>query len=251
MNEQVVIIPVHNQLPLLKKCVASLAKFSPEAKIIIVDDGSTDKDTHDWIKKGGNFVRLHNETAQGFSAACNKGIDYAMANYDFICLCLLNSDTEIVTDNWFGKVSYHYTVHEKIGISGVMSDNALAQTVQNPFHYMKIIDSKPTIYSTIIHGFCFFIGRELIMTIGRLDNEKFPHYGSEDDYCLLAIKHGFENILVGSVFVHHHNEASYGKEVRANFIKHTVPELHRRWGVGYCNNAGMYATKAARYINKK
>ena len=89
------------------------------------------------------------------------------------------------------------------------------------------------------------------MTAGNLDQIMFPHYGSEDDYSLLSLSHGFNNLLIGSVFVHHHNEASYGKEVRANFIKKTVPELHNRWGKGYCDQSGMQAQRVGKYINDK
>ena len=228
--------------------------MTKEFQLIIVDDGSTDKETIRWIKdneKPLNFVRIRNEVAKGFSKACNLGIDYAMEHYDFDCLCLLNSDTEILTDDWFNKVSVHISPEAKIGVMGVMSDNALAQTVKNRDRYLAHIDKKPTVYCYIIHGFCYFITRELIKTVGRFDSELFPHYGSEDDYSLKSIKAGFHNLLVGSVFVHHNNETSYGKETRVSFIQNTVPALHKRWGKSYCDRCGNQAVAAGKYVNNK
>lgn len=250
MKEQIIIIPVFNQLPYLKKCYASVCLCSPEAKIIIVDDGSTDKETHDWIKESKSFIRLYNETAQGFSAACNMAIDYSMQHFDFNCLCLLNSDAEIVTNDWFTKVEKCFVFGNNIGTAGVVSDNAMAQTVKNIPKYMKSIDSKPTIYCNIIHGFCYFIGKKLIERIGRFDCDLFPHYGSEDDYSLKAIQAGFHNIIVGSVFVKHNNETSYSHDVRAKYVKKTLPVLIKRWGAVYVDKCVKQAMEAQKYLNK-
>jgi len=249
----VVIIPVHNQLQHLIKCVESVISKTDNLNLIIVDDGS-EQETSDWIidnEQSLGYVVIRHEQAMGFSKSCNDGIDYAMANYDFSCLCLLNSDTEIITDNWFTKVSDFFETDDKIGVAGVMSDNALAQTVRNKKLYLSKIDSKPTVYSYLIHGFCYFIGRSLIMEIGKLDEVVFPHYGSEDDYSLKSISEGFINLLVGSVFVHHVNNASYTEKVRAKFILHTVPDLKNRWTSSFVDNCGTASVNAANYINNK
>ena len=250
MKVKIVIIPVHNQLPFVKKCVESVLIKSPTAKIIVIDDGSTDKETHDWIKNGKNFIRLYNEKAQGFSAACNMGIDYTMTHFDFNCLCLLNSDAEIVTQDWFTKVEECYVFGNNIGIAGVVSDNALMQTIKNIPKYLKVIDDKPTIYCNIIHGFCYFIGKKLIEKIGRLDGDLFPHYGSEDDYSLKAIQAGFHNLIVGNVFVKHHNETSYSHSVRVKYLKKTLPALIKRWGAVYVDKCVRQAMEANKYLNK-
>lgn len=232
MKKKVIIIPVFNQLSHLIKCINSILNNTENFEIIIVDDGSTDKKTIDWIQNSGFNIIRHMKSC-GFSIACNDGIDYAMKKFDFNCLCLLNSDTEIITKNWFDKVEINYISDDKIGISGVVSNKAVYQTIENVNEYLEVIDNKPTLSCNLIHGFCYFISKKLIMKIGRFDNYTFPHYGSEDDYSLKSIKNGFKNIIVGSVFVKHKGSISYTEELREKIIKNTIPELKERWGENY------------------
>jgi GT2 family glycosyltransferase len=251
IKSKVIVIPVHNQLAYLARCVNSVIEKTSAYKLIIVDDGSTDGKTSMFIKTLGeqkNIIALENRNALGFSAACNKGIQYALDNFDFNCLCLLNSDAEVVTENWFDKVEQHFLTGEKIGVAGVMSDNAMTQTITNP-KYLETIDSKPSVYSTLIHGFCYFVSKELIEKIGLLDNEIFPDYGSEDDYSLKSVSNGFQNIVVGSVFVRHNNETSYTHEVRERHIKVSLPALQKRWGRNYVGKVVQQAISVGKYLN--
>jgi len=250
-KDKIVIIPVHNQLEYFKRALGSVMKYSPDAVVIVVDDGSTDKATREYLSANeGIYEFLYNETAQGFSAACNKGIQYTLDNFDFNCLCLLNSDAEVATENWFDKVEECFISDEQIGIAGVVSDNAMAQTIKNIPLYLKDIDNKPTLYSYFIHGFCYFISKKLIETIGLLDEKTFPHYGSEDSYSLDSIKHGFQNIIVGKVFVKHNNETSYSHAVRAKFVKTTLPTLQRKWGFSYVAKCVNQANNCGQYLNR-
>jgi len=250
--EQVVIIPVHNQLPYLQVCVRSVYANTKSPKVIIVDDGSTDEITAQWIdqsKQLYGYEIIRHDTAYGFSKACNDGIDYAIEHYDFNCLCLLNSDTEVRTPDWFSKVEWFFLNGDKIGLASVMSDNALAQTVTNYNRYMAKIDSKPSVYSYLLHGFCYFISKELIFKLGKLDEVVFPHYGSEDDYSLKSLKAGYNNLLVGTVFVHHANSKSYSESQRQKIILKSFPALNNKWGKHLVNSCGVMSVKAGRYIN--
>lgn len=231
MKTKIIIIPVHNQLPFLIKCLESLfSKTHNNFKIIIVNDGSNDE-TSEWLDKYSNCIILKNDIPLGFSMACNKGIDFAILNFDFNCLCLLNSDTEIVTDNWFDKIEENI-LKDHIGVAGPVSNNASYQTIYNIEKYVHNIDNKMVQYTKLVHGFCYFISKDLIMTIGRLDDDLFPHYGSEDDYSLKSIKNGFKNIIVPSVLVKHQSEASYG-EKRKLLTKKSSMDLRKRWEEKY------------------
>ena len=252
MNDRVIIVPVHNQLPYLIECVVSVYMMTKEPKLIIVDDGSTDVVTAEWIdanKTTYGYEIIRHKKALGFSKACNDGIDFALGNYNFNTLCLLNSDTQIRTKDWFSKVEWFFVNGENIGVASVMSDNALAQTVKNINQYMLRIDTKPTVYSCLLHGFCYFISKELINKIGKLDEVMFPHYGSEDDYSLMSLKAGFKNLLVGRVFIHHANSRSYTEEQRQKIVLKSFPDLNKKWSKSLINRCGIMSVKAGNYVN--
>ena len=251
---EVVIVPVHNQLHHLKKCVESLYAKSCNIKLIIVDDGSTDIETSEWIKNNApllGYETIRHDKAMGFSKACNDGIEYALSNYDFTCLCILNSDTFICTDDWFRKVEWYFENGNKIGIASVMSNSALAQSVWNEKAYLLNIDKKPAIYSSLLHGFCYFISKELLLKIGMLDDVLFPDYGSEDDYSMMSIEAGYNNLLVGRVYVYHHNGVSYTENQRRASQIHSIQNINKKWGKGLISRMGTKAVKVGQYLNKK
>jgi GT2 family glycosyltransferase/glycosyltransferase involved in cell wall biosynthesis len=246
--KNVVIIPVHNQLHYLKACVATVIEKTRNLKLIIVNDGSTDKEINHWLENNIDCTLINHEKPLGFSAACNAGIEYAMSNIDFYSLCLLNSDTEIITDDWFDIVEKEMKRND-IGIAGPVSNNAVCQTIRDPATYMQTIETKQIVNTPLVHGFCYFIRKDVISKLGLLDGQLFPHYGSEDDYSLRALRFGFHNAVVGSVFVKHNGEASYSSSTRSELLKTSLPNLSNRWGQAYVGECVTLATKAFKTLN--
>ena len=89
------------------------------------------------------------------------------------------------------------------------------------------------------------------MTIGKLDEVKFPHYGSEDDYSLKSVQYGFSNILVGSVLVKHKNMTSYNAARRGAIVNTSSADLVKRWSYGLVNKCGNMSNKAAKHVLQK
>ena len=93
MNKAVdVIIPVHDQVGLVLKCVESLRGQSRLGRIIIIDDASS-KDTREALKDlvGGvteDLVVYHNQVNKGFIHSTGRGVKKSIAPY----FLLLNSD---------------------------------------------------------------------------------------------------------------------------------------------------------------
>jgi GT2 family glycosyltransferase len=251
MKKQIVVIPVHNQLPFFVKALESVITHSPDAVIIVVDDGSTDLETSRYLERNSDsYIFLKNNVAKGFSSACNKGIQYAIDVFDFHCICLLNSDAEVVTEDWFTKVEKYFIQMKDTGVASVMSDNAMAQTIKDVPNYLRRIHRKPFMYSPLAHGFCYFISKRLIEKIGLLDEIAFPHYGSEDDYSLKSIKNGFKNMIIGSVFVKHNNETSYTHDVREEYVKISLPALLDKWGKKYVDDCVRRYVDVCKKINR-
>lgn len=251
---KVIVIPVHNQYIHLKKCIESVLSHTSDFNLLIVDDCSTDLETLAYIKEidhlNNVWVIRNHDKPLGFTGSVNRGILFAMKNYeyDFNSICILNSDTEIVTKNWYDKIDLKIDKHT--GIGGVVSNNALHNTVENVEHYLSVIDKMPSLSTVLVHGFCFFISRKLIEIIGVLDGNTFPHYGSEDDYCIKSVKNGFRNIIVGSVLVKHHKEASYSTARRAEILKESVPALNKRWGHNHIVEYVALSLKNQKKLNR-
>lgn len=240
-----IVIPVHNQLDYLKKCIYSVELNTPKCKILLINDGS-DKGTTEWIEKS-KYEFIHNKKAQGYSTACNQGIEWAIKHKQRV-VCLLNSDTEIKTENWYEKVKSK--IYNNICVAGVVGNNAGHQTIEvkNP-DVLALFDR--VFVNVLIHGFCYFLNLDVLKKIGSLDAETFPHYGSEDDLCIRATKHGYRNIIYTGVYVFHHKSKSYTEEVRSKIMTNSVPALSERWGERNVRNYCLGANRILTDLRKK
>jgi len=97
-----VVIPTRDRIDLLSKVVDGLDRLTDgvELHTVIVDNGSTELQTHDYLEKLSKRqdVTVHRiDDAFNFSRLCNEGVDVGpQAPY----VLLLNNDVEIVHRNW-------------------------------------------------------------------------------------------------------------------------------------------------------
>jgi GT2 family glycosyltransferase len=86
-------------------------------------------------------------------------------------------------------------------------------------------------YVPLIHGFCFGIKREVIDTIGFLDEDNFPRgYGEENDYCFRASDAGFLLVVATHTFVFHAKSKSYPDSTRIALMREASDALDRLHG---------------------
>jgi len=63
-------------------------------------------------------------------------------------------------------------------------------------------------------GFCVYIKRSVIQSIGYLDSKTFGiGYGEETDFSRRAIRHGYRNVIDYATYVFHQGGASFKKKV--------------------------------------
>src|SRR5690606_18747403 len=83
----------------------------------------------------------------------------------------------------------------------------------------------------LINGFCFMTRRDVIETIGCLDEENFTiGYGEEADHCILAIDAGFEIAIADDVYVFHAKSRSFGHGRRKALTAKGIEALMRKHG---------------------
>lgn len=254
-----IIIPVHNHVEFLGPCFNSIRKKTKQPYcVVVVDDGSEEKTAALLRQMRGAGVidcLLRNDTPLGFSAACNRGISAIEADY----YCLLNSDTVIGSSSWNEKIIAAAAARPGAGLIGVLSNNAINSSIVTPGpllpgftpeSFAAVIDKlseKKYPFSPIIHGFCYTITRATIERMGRLDAEKYPHYGSEDEYNFKAGAAGFFGIIADDVFVYHYNKGSYGAQ---HDTARTVPLFLSEWGMEIVQAAADASAQAVHYLRK-
>ncbi len=215
-----VVVPVYNGFPALARCLQALEKHSARARVLLIDDASTDPRVAPLLQQFS--ARNHWELQQhrdnrGFVLTANTGLQQADGH-----VVLLNADA-IVTPHWLSAVDQAIANHPDLATATPWSNNAeicsfprflAAQPV--PVYRDELAESLyqyhtpeyPEIPTGV--GFCLLITAEAQKHIGVLDEATFGHgYGEENDYCLRAQAAGMKNILIDNAYVAHIGNQSF------------------------------------------
>jgi GT2 family glycosyltransferase len=219
-----VVIPAWNGAHFLDDCLNSLRQWTPQAEIVVVDNGSRDNSAEIARRYADQvIVNAHN---LGFSGAINQGI--AASSGDFVFL--LNQDTRACGD-WITPIANAFVADTRLGIQGCVlrypdgEVQHLGGTLSEPDwhgrHVLTPNDSAPLCYMT---GAALAIRRETIAQIGLFDEGFFPAYYEDVDYCLRAVAAGWGMALCQRAeFVHY--EARGRKQPPAFFANINTQRL--------------------------
>ncbi len=236
-----IVVTVFNALSEVKKCLNSIRAKRDGfiVDVIVVNDGS-DKKTTAWLnsfcKSNGCFHLIEHGCNKGYTKAVNSGLKASTAPY----VILLNSDT-IVTRGWLKGLIRCINSDQKIGIVGPLSSAASWQNVPDLYDAsgnfavndlpngmtpddmaQAVATASSRMYPRLpfVNGFCFMIRREVIDTIGIMDEENFPlGFGEENDYCIRASDAGFKLAIADDSYVFHAKSKSFGHEQRKELSK--------------------------------
>jgi GT2 family glycosyltransferase/glycosyltransferase involved in cell wall biosynthesis len=220
-----ILIPVYNALAELKVCVRSVLRNTRHSyRLILINDSSSDPAVQPYLDSlvGIKKVEVYsNQVNLGFTATINKGIELA-GKSDVI---FLNSDT-CVTPNWMVNLRLAAYSSELVGSATPFSNNAGAYSaprigVENsiPQGYSldewarAIAHTSDRIYAKAPtgHGFCMYIRRDCLNDVGELDQKAFPRgYGEENDFCMRALRKGWQHVVDQSTYIYHVRSASFG-----------------------------------------
>jgi GT2 family glycosyltransferase len=164
---------------------------------------------------------VRHATNLGFVASVNEG----MGMHRGRDVLLLNSDTE-VADGWLDRIVACAQREERVGTVTPFSNNATicsypvfcavnalpeGETTASLDRLFARENAGAAVEIPTAVGFCMFIARRLLDTIGLFDVEAFGRgYGEEVDFCMRARRMGFINLLCADAFVFHEGEVSFG-----------------------------------------
>ncbi|MEO7323934.1 MAG: glycosyltransferase [Dokdonella sp.] len=243
-HEVAIVVPVYNAPHLVDACLASiLARTRGRAQLIVIDDASTDAAITPILARYASLARvrvLRNDSNRGFTATANRGIELA-GRADVV---LLNADTE-VGPNWLNGLRRAAYSGDDIATATAVSDNAGAFSVPE----LEQANTLPAcwrfddcaralwqgaglVYPQLPtgNGFCLYIRRSVIDTIGVLDETAFAQgYGEENDFCQRAAQRGLHHVIAGNVLVRHARSQSFGEERRLALGVAGMAVLRARW----------------------
>ncbi|MEX2602272.1 MAG: glycosyltransferase [Balneolaceae bacterium] len=238
-READVVIPMHND-PFVLKCMESLSRHRSGSlhRVWILDDMTRDEKLIEEVKRLAGkepdlFRYERNSSHLGFVGTCNRGMELS-GDRDVI---LLNSDT-LVTGGWLERLREVAHARQEIGTVTPMSNNA--SLVSLPDLYTNNPDEEPERTARWLeqivpadfkeiptaHGFCVYIKREAIHTVGVFDFETFGMgYGEENDFSMRLRQAGMLNVAACRAYVYHKGAQSFGDEKKKQMVAENYGRL--------------------------
>ena len=218
-----VVIPVHNQYAVTRRCLAALA-YAPTRvpfEVIVVDDGSSDG-THEALMQEAPGVRLvRHDFARGFNQACCSGAAEARAPF----LVLLNNDTEPCAC-WLEELLFPFQKWPDTGIVGaqlILPDGRLQEAGcivwgdGSPWNYGRTRSPFEPQYAygrevDYVSAAALMIRSELWRQLGGFSPEFSPAYYEDTDLAFKAREAGFRVRYAPQARVIHHEGLSNGSD---------------------------------------
>ncbi|ACV12305.1 glycosyl transferase family 2 [Halorhabdus utahensis DSM 12940] len=218
------------------ECLDSLQKSTYEnIQIIVVDNGSTDNSLSRLQSKFENVKYVSLDENEGFPAANNAGIEFALENgaeYVF----LLNNDTIVPEEDDVLKnlVTYMET-NEQVGIVSplvtyypethlVWFSEGSIDWITGKIQHTNMGKSKQScnlqmyICNDCIPGCAMMIRSELFDRVGLLDPSYFLRF-SDTEFSLRALNSGYDLVTDTSVEIFHKASSSSGSKFDLSYYQ--------------------------------
>jgi GT2 family glycosyltransferase len=201
----------------LRKCLTTFfANTKPqEAKIILVDNGSTDGSVEMLQENFPQIKLMKNQENKGFSIANNQGIRAALTEGAKQIL-LLNNDIEITNDKWLQTLNAILESDSRFGVVGckLLYPNGRLQhaggviALHGAYHRGEH-DEDRCQYDKVeivdyVTGAVLLIKSKVILEIGLLDEGYSPIYCEDSDWCVRARLYGYKVVYTPEPTLIHH-----------------------------------------------
>jgi len=221
-NKTSIIIPIYNAYNETKACIESVIKYTTTPyELLLIDDCSTDERIRELLSKFENIPNIniiYNKTNQGFVNNINLGFEKTSDD-----VIILNSDTE-VTPKWLQKLKIAAYSNEKIATVTPLSNNAGAFSVPivdednelqpglgviGTSNIIEKISKKDKLYVPTGNGFCMYIKRDAIYSVGFFDQIFGMGYCEENDFCMRLLNKGWLHVIDPSTYIYHKHNVSF------------------------------------------
>lgn len=246
-----IIVPTRDKLDILRTCIESiLARTTyPAYEIMIVDNGSQERETFDWLAAitADNRVSVLSYGGEfNYSAINNFAAARAKGSY----LCLLNNDTEVIEESWLSEIMSQAT---RPGVGAVGAKLLYPDgTIQHAGvviglgnaagHAHRGLGNQDSGYFAMAHcaqfmsavtAACLVVESAKFHRVGGLDETDLKVAYNDVDLCLKLEQAGWRNVYTPHAFLIHHESKSRGDDMSADQIERYMSELtvlQQRWG---------------------
>jgi len=241
-----IIMPVHNNVEVTYSALCSLllAYNNASYEVIVVDDASHD-DTVRLETLVCGITVLHNEFAQRFVRACNRGAEQAKGKY----IVLLNNDVE-VTSGWLDELVDAFGHFGKVGLAGskllypsgqLQDAGGIVWNSGNPWNYGKGQHpndprSSYARQADYLTGAAMMVPTKLWRELGGLSSYLEPMYFEDTDFAFKVREAGYTTWFVPSSVVYHYEGLTSGTDVSAGFKSYQEinrPKFKQRWAESF------------------
>lgn len=215
------IVPIHNELELTKKFIASYyealynSSITNHVALVIVDDGSSDGSAH-WIEEFyPKITMLRCNGNLWWSGSVNMALSY-IQNKQFTHFLLFNNDN-LLDNNYFNNL---IKAMEIIGTDKIISSKVFNMYPRKNIIYDGItFNRKRAIYYHNVNsdevaivntagGMGVLIPVFVINKIGFFDQKTFPQKSGDTDFYLRAERAGFRVYYYPHLIVYNDNRIS-------------------------------------------
>ena len=219
-----IVIPMRDRVDLLRRCAAGLIGTRSDFEAIIVDNGSVEKGTHQFLAELARDKRFRVMPRPGpfnFSALCNDAAREARA----ATLLFLNNDTEARSTDWLekliswtplptigavgakllfpnGRMQHAGVV---VGIDGHANHFDLKSANNGAGYFERLLVPHEL---TAVTGACLAVEKAKFEAIGGFDAENLPVEFSDIDLCLRLDDRGWVSLLEPEAVLVHHQAAT-------------------------------------------
>ncbi len=208
------IIPTWNGAAFIGPCLRSLhACTQLPIEIIVVDNGSQDG-TVELVRTHSTVRLITNARNLGFAHAVNLGLHAATGQV----LLLLNQDI-VAQPNWLEPILQRLQQEPDVGIVGSKLLYADGRVQHAGGHLLTpscegvhYADDNPANTIDFVTGAAFAIRRACWQAIGNFDEDFYPAYFEDVDYCLRAKASGWRVVYEPRSVLTHHESQSRGSD---------------------------------------
>ena len=220
-----IVIPTKNRWELLKNCLTSLRKTTyKNYNVIIIDNGSDDKSTLDFLSKLDlTVLRIPSPKNRfNFSYINNEAVKRIETEF----ILFMNNDIEVIEPGWlsqmvgYGQINGVGAVGAKLlypdatvqhagivhGVVRGLPDHAMRGLMANDPGYTLL--GKVTRNCTAVTAACLLTRRELFLRLGAFNQDDFAVQYNDVDYCLRLEAEGYRSVVSAESLLVHHEEAS-------------------------------------------